>query len=449
MHISEQNGAGKRPAAGSQIVDEGSPASMFSEQPAKTAWRPKLILAALLGFAFFSPWSIAGAQICLGLSLLFWMIDLFAHPHRRAVLSALFWPLVLYLGVQFLSILFSSDPVTGLWAVRAEWIILLFFLVINVVDDDKKVRHLVGVLVLTTVLVSLYAIWQHWSGWDLYRGRPLRATGNFFEATGLFGHHLTFGGYLMMVLMLSISLLLFGIRGRARIFYALSSLALFLALVFSYARSAWIGCLVGALGMAILRGRRATAVILPIGVVIVVLAALFLPSVQEQAGEAVAQVGNPLVTSARLQIWPAAWRLIADYPLLGAGVGQAAQLLSAYGCDLECTHLHNDLINVAANSGLLGLAAFLWIWVTFLCLTVRCQRRLRETPWAAAMATAGFGIIIALLAAGQFQCYYTDAEDGMLLWFLMGLVMVACVRKGKPAGPPASRTDSARRATAE
>jgi hypothetical protein len=91
--------------------------------------------------------------------------------------------------------------------------------------------------------------------------------------------------------------------------------------------------------------------------------------------------------------------------------------------------MHNDLINVAANSGFLGLAAFLWIWAAFLRSTARCQRRCRKTPWTAAVASAGFGIVIALLAGGQFQCYYTDAEDGMLLWFLLGLVTAVCASK--------------------
>ena len=384
-----------------------------------------MMFIALLGFALFSPWSIAGAQMCLGLGLLSWAVSLFLPSRRRVILSSLIWPVAVYLGIQFLSVLFSPDLLTGLHAVRAEWIVLLFFLVVNAVDDDRQIRQLASVLVLTTVLVSLYAIWQHWSGWDLYRQRPLRAAGNFFEATGLFGHHLTYGGYLMMVAMLSVSLALFGIRGRTRLLYALSSLVLFLALLFSYARSAWIGFLAGALGMAVLRGRRTMAVVLPVVAVVIIVAALFLPAVQEQAEEAVSQLQGR-VKSDRLLMWAAAWQLIGDRPLLGAGPGQAGDALSRYGYEMSYGHLHNDLINTAANSGLIGLAAFLWIWAAFLYLTARCRRRFRKTPWTAAMATAGFGIVIALLAAGQFQCYYTDAEDGMLLWLLLGLTAAGC-----------------------
>jgi putative inorganic carbon (HCO3(-)) transporter len=449
MNALERPRTVKASAAGSGPIGRGDPTATFSERSPKTAWSRRLLAAALLGFAFFSPWSISGAQVCLGLGLVAWLTGLRGRPSRPMVRSALFWPVMVYLAVQFLSVAFSSAPLTGLRAVRAEWIVLLFFLVINGIDDRRQVRRLIGVLVLTTVLVSLYAIWQHWSGWDLYRQRPLRAAGNFFEATGLFGHHLTFGGYLMMVLLLSGCLFLFGTRGRERLFYGSSSLVIFLALLFSYARSAWIGLLAGALGIAALRGRRTLAAALAGVAVIVALAAVLLAPVREQAGEAFAQLFDPAVTSDRLQLWSAARQLIGDHLLLGAGAGQAAGLLPGYGCDLGYGHLHNDLINTAANSGLLGLAAFLWIWITFLRLTARCRRSLQETPRAAAMAAAGFGIVIALLAAGQFQCYYTDAEDGMLLWFLMGLVTVSCGWAAGPAGRPASGTVVPARTAAE
>jgi O-antigen ligase len=130
--------------------------------------------------------------------------------------------------------------------------------------------------------------------------------------------------------------------------------------------------------------------------------------------------------------------LIGDHPLLGAGVGQASDLLPKYGCDLGYGHLHNDILNVAANSGLLGLAAFLWIWITFVRFTRKCDRLSQVDPWSGAMAMAGFGIVISFLVAGLFQCYYTDAEDGMVLWFLLGLVVTVCIRKERPAGPQIS-----------
>jgi O-antigen ligase len=404
----------------------------------KIRWQRRSVGAALVGFALFSPWSIAGAQICLGIGLLAWVVGWSMRPHRPFIRSPLFWPMATYLGIQLLSVLLSPDVPKGFRAFGAEWIILLYFLVINSVDGERQARRLVDVLVLATALISLYAIWQHWAGWDIYRQRPLRATGSVFEATGLFGHHLTFGGYIMMVLILSGSLFLFSTRGRRKVAYGLSSLLLAVALLFSYARSAWLGCVAGVLAIALLRGRKGLMLVLAGVAVVIVVAALFLPSVRQQTGEVVTTLKDPAQQSSRLQMWMAAVPLIGDHPLLGAGVGQASDLLPKYGCDLGYGHLHNDILNVAANSGLLGLAAFLWIWITFVRFTRKCDRLSQVDPWSGAMAMAGFGIVISFLVAGLFQCYYTDAEDGMVLWFLLGLVVTVCIRKERPAGPQIS-----------
>jgi O-antigen ligase len=108
----------------------------------------------------------------------------------------------------------------------------------------------------------------------------------------------------------------------------------------------------------------------------------------------------------------------------------------AYGCHLGFSHPHNDLLNVAAQAGLFGLAAFLWIWVTFLKMAARCRSDQASRRFSSSLATAGFGLMVAFLVAGLFQCYYTDAEDGMILWFLLGLVTVVCRMEGGCEGAP-------------
>jgi O-antigen ligase len=129
--------------------------------------------------------------------------------------------------------------------------------------------------------------------------------------------------------------------------------------------------------------------------------------------------------------------MIRDHPLLGVGLGGVRESLVAYGCDLGYAHPHNDLLNVAANAGILGLAAFLWMWIRFLRMTIRCRARQVEQAMASAISTAGFALMIAFLVAGLFQCYYTDAEDGMILWWLLGLVTAVCRPRGDREVSPA------------
>jgi O-antigen ligase len=238
----------------------------------------------------------------------------------------------------------------------------------------------------------------------------------------------------MVILIVVVCLFLWGTRGRRRMGYGLAGIIVGLALAFSYARSAWLGLFGGLVTVGLLRGRKALLAILAGTVVLALLLFLLQPSVRLQIGEAYGQLEDPMTKSSRVQLWSTVVKIIADHPLLGVGLGQVRGALVAYGCDLGYSHPHNDLLNQAANAGLLGLAAFLWIWVTFLRKAFRCYSVEMGEGFARALVVAGFGLMVAFLLAGLFQCYYTDAEDGMILWFLLGLVTAVCRLHGSPAG---------------
>jgi len=411
-----------------------------------------MVEVAILGFAFFSPWSIAGAQTCLAVALMAWVVKLVASRGRGFQRTPMDLPILAFLGIELLSVLLSPNLLRGLWALRQEWIVLLFFLVVNNVHDQRFARRILDLLVAVTSIVCLYAIWQHFAGWDLYRCRPLVFDGNAFHVIGLFGNHLTFGGYVMVVLLTSGCLFFGGTKGRRRIYFGLASLILSLALIWSYTRSAWLGLVGGIMGIGLLRGRKTLALVL-IGIVIVAgLLVLLQPSIRLRMKATADALQDPTVKPKRIQMWSASVKIIRDHPLLGVGVGRMKMSMVAYGCHLGYAHPHNDLLNVAAQAGLLGLAAFLWIWLTFLTMAARCWSHQQSRGFSGSLTTAGFGLMIAFLVAGLFQCYYTDAEDGMILWFLLGLVTAVCKLEGGYGGvssdPPRLKSVESRKGKA-
>jgi len=64
------------------------------------------------------------------------------------------------------------------------------------------------------------------------------------------------------------------------------------------------------------------------------------------------------------------------------------------------------------------MLGFLWIWWAFWWASLKGYRRISHS-----LFLGGFSSAVAFFLASLFQCYYTDAEDGMLLWFTFGLVM--------------------------
>ena len=74
--------------------------------------------------------------------------------------------------------------------------------------------------------------------------------------------------------------------------------------------------------------------------------------------------------------------------------------------------------------GMVGVLTFLGIWGTFIvkCLSFWKRERESNSPVAASILGCAGGVV-GILAAGMFQCHYTDIEVGMLWWFIAGLAV--------------------------
>ena len=201
----------------------------------------KIVWFSLFGFAVFSPWSIAGAQTMVAFGLLAWLAKMLFSGRVSFVRTPLNLPIFLYVMTLVISVIFSPFKVHSLLALKEEWLLLIFFLIVNNVKEEAKVEKLLTITISVSILVGLYAIWQHYFGMDLYRNRLLESRGEVFLSLGLFGHHLTFGGYYMLVFLLASVILLNAKRaGALRILDFLAPIVLGFSLVFSYARSAWL-----------------------------------------------------------------------------------------------------------------------------------------------------------------------------------------------------------------
>ncbi len=156
--------------------------------------------------------------------------------------------------------------------------------------------------------------------------------------------------------------------------------------------------------------------------------------------------GNDSSMRFRLYLWKHTIPMVLQRPLLGWGfstlLGRFADLGSAeyfrlfgyiaIGIDTP----HNDLLHIAYSTGLLGLAAYLWIWLTL----VRSLARARATggEWAAEAAA-----LIASLA-GYFlwaQTAWLHVGPAHLFW-TFGALAVAVGREA--AGRPAAAFEPVR-----
>ncbi len=389
----------------------------------------RLILIGLCGFVLTSPWSVAGAGGAIILSLVGWGGKVIFTEGIRWIRSPLDLPILAYLGAQFLSLCFSPYTFNSLKAFRNEWIVLLFFLLVNNLQRERAIDNLLKVLFLVTSLVSIYACWQHFFGWDFYRHHRLEEIGGVFSSTGLFGNRLTYGGYVMVICIFAVVFFLWGEK-RWRPLYGSCALLTGLGVVFSDARSSWLGLIGGFLSMAIVKGKKVSLVMIA-GLTILGTVVIF---TQDSVKDRILAGFNPEVrgTGTRLRLWQTSLLMLKDHPFLGIGIGNFRKSFDKYkvpGYYTSTCHPHNDLLNVGVNAGLLGMLAFLWIWWAFWRASLQGYRNTSHPIFL-----GGFSSSVAFFLASFFQCYYTDAEDGMLLWFVFGLVMAFYGKQMEQAG---------------
>jgi O-antigen ligase len=139
-------------------------------------------------------------------------------------------------------------------------------------------------------------------------------------------------------------------------------------------------------------------------------------------------IGDPHDPTAqdRLDFWWAGAQMVKDHPWLGVGPGHVRLLYSSYrhpeARRPSIGHLHSNVVHLAAERGLLGLTAWLWIWVAFLSRATRIYFGLpRSAEKSRAVVAGGLAASVAFFIAGLFEYNFGDSEVQMLLWVVMAI----------------------------
>lgn len=193
----------------------------------------------------------------------------------------------------------------------------------------------------------------------------------------------------------------------------------FLGLLLTRSRAVWIAFAIGSVGLGLrawVQGRvsRRAAVWLGIGALLAVLVAwpLVMDRLLQDHGEA-AEVRNNLVRIALL--------MIADHPLTGLGINTATQHVIEYAAKADIKGwvfiVHNQFLLVAAETGLPGLLAFVWLILSGM-RAARGATRARD-PLVADTGAVVFWGLLALSWALMLD-HVSGTKTYALLWVLIG-----------------------------
>jgi len=336
------------------------------------------------------------------------------------------WPpreVLLALGAVFLTHAVANwlaTPGPARWDKFVEelWLELLLVSVpVVAAGRPEVVRRAVELTLLAGVITALYAVYQWLTGRDLVRDRLLFTSNGEYVATAFHSHHLSFGGQIMLALVVAMAWLRRDLLEWPRRLWLSGPVCVMLGLglIWSFARSAQLGALVAAVALVPTLPGRWRRVGVAAVVAVLALAAV-MPSVRGRIIEGFtdeAEVTRP-------NLWRSSAAGIAHKPVLGWGQGQFRVMLEEHevpGIYESRAHSHNDYLMHAVNAGLLGLAAALWLlWATVKHLHAG-WRRAGSGSW---IILGALLCQVSMAMAGFFQVYQTDDEPEMLLYFLVG-----------------------------
>ena len=378
--------------------------------------------------------SITLVGVVTGLIIVAGLVRL-ADPSLRARdRTPLAWPLLAFAAVTLVSALHADHPGIALFESKQLLGIALFLAAVNGFRGGDGIRRALRWLYAAAAVVSLLAFLQVWAcgtsvplpewvAWTLRiklegcRASPL------FRAKGFFSIYMTLGGSLLIVLSLILATFAAGARAWRRPQLATGGLAT-LALALTYVRSAWLGLGVAVLVLAGLTRRWTVLLVL----LAAALLAVAVPSPLQTRVLSITDRADPSATE-RIYFWAAGAHMVRDAPLLGLGPGGVKQHYPAYRDPAArrpgTGHLHNNLVQIAAERGLLGLAAWLAIWITF---GVRAGRIYVALPAARvddrALVAGSLAAVAGFLVAGLFEYNFGDSEVIGLLWVVMSFPFV-------------------------
>lgn len=386
---------------------------------------PAILLYALV---ISLPLSIAASHILLA-SLIIFIGYRYWIRRESFVRTPLDRPILIYLAVVLASALFGANPGRSLIHMGAFWHIALYWIVVNSIPNQTLARRLIFTLIAVGSFNALYGILQYlMDGLDLFAfGGPPRILGtkDMIRPSGVFDHYMTFSGQMLLMAALGSGVAILGAEGWTFWALTVAVVCFFGAVITSFTRSAWLGLIAATLVIGGFKNRIAFIVTAVILLVIVTILVISNSGLRERA-ESIVVVKSD-VNIDRLKTWRTALEMIKHRPLLGVGTGNFRSEMEQYrkpDGPRSHSHAHNTLLQVSAENGLIGLVAYLYIWVIFFGEMIRGLKS-RTRSFTRGVTVGVIGAIVGFHIAGLFEYNLGDSEVAIMMWFLVGLGLAA------------------------
>ncbi len=382
------------------------------------------------------------------------------------------WPIGIFILANFLSMIFSQYPLLSIQGFVGKLIqaTFLYFSFVESVKSKKQIMIFIVIFLISATLIVSNGLAQYVQGVDFIHGKALvkgRVVSSFKQSND-------FGGYLILIIVLTISLLLpkqrpsnqeIPTRTQPHKSFVFSSFLILLVLILllgaaltcmglTFSRGAWMGLIFAFFFLGTQNKKIAYFLLL----MVITFFSLFLPrmvsirnvsfisdnvtSEISQDNEAIVNLQEEIeeigvipymwqrisLTVTRFSamgrgnFWKDAWGIFAESPIIGVGINTYYKVLQGHPVGAQ-VYPHNCYLQMAAEIGLLGLASF--IWILFLLFKEALKNIIKiEDQFLLCVQLGLLAGLFGFLCHSFVDTNFYSVQLGNLMWIIMGVIVV-------------------------
>ena len=377
----------------------------------------KVVQYSLYTFVLFSMFSISVTQISFAIGVLAWLIKVhLTNTWNKIYGTPVGLPILCFCLASILAVITSVDFSASLTPLKKILQFAVFFWVANTVTDEKQKDLLVKLLIVTGIIASLVGFSQAWSTAVTLQTR----------ISGTMSIYMTFAGLLMLVGLFALGRALFSDAKEKWVMGAVGLITFCLLLTLT--RQAWLGFFVGSLVLIMFWNKK---YLLGLPLVLIGLL-LFAPeSVKDRMFSLIDLKDWTL--QARLYLWQGGLEIFRDYPITGCGFKCVDVLHTQYpdpsGYIARLKGMHNNVIQLLVDTGIVGLGTWLSIWAAYFLNIYKQWDKITFNGNSKGLVMGSLAAVIGFLAGGMFETNFYDSEVAMLLYFIMGISLAQTSKK--------------------
>jgi O-antigen ligase len=375
-------------------------------------------------------------ELCIWITFIGWIINrimnyelgiksknfAFLLPNSKFLIP-LRYPIILTLLASTISVVIASSLPAAAGIGKAYFVepILFFLILASLVKDGKNKEKILWALGISTLSISLLAIFQKFTGWGI--AQPAWIPADHRRVTAMFTSPNAVGLYLGPVIMIYLGWLTVSIKNQElrikNIFRCLIILFSLLAVIFTVSQGTWLGLAAGLIFFCFFAfSKKWTAGL----VLLLIIISLVVPLSREKLMPVL--LFQDASGQSRLVLWGMAKDYLISSPKnfgLGAGIGGFAEIQNKMREPLKMEALlypHNIFLNFWLEIGLLGLIGFIWVIILFFKNGSKYVWTINGSPLQIGVMAA----MVCLLVHGLIDVPYFKNDLAIIFWLIIGLL---------------------------